>query len=164
MELTDDDVHALVQEIWDSVLQLEVLPAGPRDGGTDRTLSAFIHIHGDWEGTVVVQASAALAGAIAGAMFQADEADLTPEEVADALGEVVNMLGGSVKSMVDGQASLSLPLVIGGGDYTVAIPGSQVLNEVWFASRAEPLVVRIFERASAQLPTALRPAGVGGAS
>jgi chemotaxis protein CheX len=166
MELTDDDVHALVQEIWESVLQLEVVPtgmAGPHTPGeAPATLSAFIHIHGTWEGTVVVQASTALADQVASAMFMMPAEELTADETGDALGEVVNMLGGSVKSMVEGEASLSLPLVIGVAHYTVAIPGSHALNEVWFACGDQPLVVRVFERVSAQLPGELSPAAVGG--
>lgn len=151
MELTDDDIHALVQEIWDSFLQLEVVPTPPAETGGG-SLSGFIHIHGDWEGTVVLQSSASLATRIASEMFDLAAADLEESEVHDALGEIVNMLGGSVKSLVEGDASLSLPTVIGGTQYTVAIPGSNALNTVWFATEAEPLVVRVFERASADVP------------
>jgi chemotaxis protein CheX len=155
MELADDDICALVAEIWESVLQLEVVPTGPPPAQGDQTLSAFVHIHGDWEGTVVVQASAALADHVAAAMFLVPPDELGPGEVSDALGEVVNMLGGSVKSLVEGDVSLSLPVVIGGARYTVAIPRSTDLNEVWFDCRSEPLVVRVVERATADLPAGL---------
>lgn len=158
MHLTDDDVHALVTEIWESVLQLPVEPGDRPAEASEETLSAFIHIHGTWEGTVVVQASHALADAVACAMFMAEPGELADEEVSDALGEIVNMLGGSVKSMVEGQSSLSLPLVIGGARYTISIPGSHPLNEVWMGCMAEPLMVRIYERASADVPAELAPA------
>ncbi len=163
MEMTDADVYALVEEIWDSVLQMEVTPTGVGGGG-DATLSAFIHIHGAWEGSVVVQASADLAQQVAAVMFAMDVDELSPEDTSDALGEVVNMLGGSIKSMVEGDASLSLPLVIGGAHYTVAIPGSTALHEVWFACQSQPLVVRVFERLSSEVPPEIERAAAGAAT
>lgn len=151
MELTDDDIYALVQEIWTSFLQLDVLPAAPLQP-SDESLSGLIHIHGSWEGSVVVHASRTLATRIASVMFDTPADQLSTSDTDDALGEIVNMLGGSVKSLVDGPASLSLPTVIGGAQYTLAVPGSSNLNEVWFTTEDEPLVVRVLERASAEVP------------
>lgn len=153
MELTDDDIYQLVQEIWSSFLQLDVQPCPPGPGG-DESLSALIHIHGSWEGSVVIHASNALATRIAAAMFATPPDDLSADDTNDALGEVVNMLGGSVKSLVDGPASLSLPTVIGGAQYTLSVPGSSDLNEVWFTTADQPLVVRVLQRASADVPAA----------
>ena len=73
-------------------------------------------------------------------------------DIGDAFGEIANMLGGSVKALVDGPCSLSLPTVIGGTQYTLTVPGSTVLNESWFASAGHPLAVRVLQRASADVP------------
>lgn len=154
MELTDADIHTLVQEIWASYLLLDVEPA-PHPQTSDRSLSALIHIHGTWEGTVILHCSRALAGHIAGAMFAIEPEELSEDEVGDAVGEIANMLGGSIKSMVDGPASLSLPTVIGGEQYVVKIPGSTVLNEVWFTTSDESMVVSVLQRASSDVPVAL---------
>lgn len=150
MELTEDDIYALVQEIWSSFLMLDVEPTAPL-AASDRSISALIHIHGSWEGSVVVHFSHALSSHIASVMFDMDPAELTPDEVGDAVGEIVNMLGGSVKSLVDGPGSLSLPTVIGGSQYTLQIPGSTSLNEVWFVTAEQPLMVQVLQRTSADV-------------
>ncbi len=154
MELTEADIHALVEEIWASYLMLDVVPA-PAPGSEGQSLSALIHIHGSWEGTVILHCTRALSEQIAGAMFAVDPGELTDDEIGDAVGEIVNMLGGSVKSLVDGPASLSLPTVIGGAQYVVQIPGSTVLNEVWCTTGDQPMVVSILQRASAEIPATL---------
>ena len=151
MELTEDDICALIEEIWSSYLMLDVDPTAPVDPG-GRSLSALIHIHGSWEGTVIVHCSESLSTRIASAMFALEADELSADDVGDAVGEVVNMLGGSVKSLVDGPASLSLPTVIGGAHHTIQIPGSTVLNEVWFTTIGEPLSVTVLERATAEVP------------
>ena len=148
MELTDADVADLVTEIWSSMLQIDVEASGPAPLGTD-ALTAFISIDGDWQGNVVVQGTAALARGVAEAMFQVPASEIPDGEVADAFGEVVNMLGGSVKSMVEGSATLSLPTVTQGSTY--AVPGSTPIQEAWFSTLGEPLCVRVHERATSDV-------------
>ena len=155
MYLTDEDVESLVRDIWAAVLGLPVTAVPSVVEGPSH--AAVIHVHGSWEGTVVLHAASDLAAAVAGAMFACDPAELSEEEIADALGEVVNMLGGSVKAVVDGPASLSLPTVIAGAEM-VTLPGSTTLNAVSLASGHLPLSVHVLQRADARVE--LRPVGV----
>lgn len=148
MDLTHDDIHALVQEIWRSYLNLDIEPAAPHEPD-GQTLSAIIHVHGSWEGTVVMRTSRELAVSAAQAMF--DTEDLEEGDVDDALGEIANMLGGSVKALVEGPCSLSLPTVIGGRSYTLTVPGSSDLLVTWLSSASEPVQVRILQRATADV-------------
>lgn len=148
MDVTDADIHALVQEIWRSYLDLDVDP-GPVAEPEGPTLSGIIHIHGAWEGTVILRASQELATHAAEAMFGTEELD--DGDIDDALGEIVNMLGGSVKALADGPCSLSLPTVIGGRSYTLAVPGSSDLLGVWMASAGHPVHVRVLQRATADV-------------
>jgi chemotaxis protein CheX len=151
MDLTEDDIYSLVSEIWSSFLMLDVEPTAPV-ASSDRSISALIHIHGSWEGSVIVHCSHALSAHIASVMFDMPPEELTSDEIGDAIGEIVNMLGGSVKSLVDGPGSLSLPTVIGGSQYTLQIPGATELNEVWFVTAEQPLMVQVLERTSAAVP------------
>ena len=151
MELSHHDIRALVAEIWQSVLGMDIDDSGPRADDSP-SLSSLIHVHGAWEGTIVLHGTQALATAVAVSMFGMPADELSEDDIGDAFGEIANMLGGSVKAMVDGPASLSLPTVIGGTQYTLSVPGSTMLNESWFASAGQPLAVRVLERASADVP------------
>lgn len=115
---TPEDLASLVEEIWASLLgQAEPLLPAPDPGrGTDRpggaTWSAQVEIDGDWHGTVRVDLEQALALALAEHMLgpagtdPVDDADL-----ADAIGELANVVGGNVKSLLPGDGHLSLPSV-----------------------------------------------------
>ena len=61
-------------------------------------------------------------------------------EVVDALGEIANMVGGNVKSMLPGPSTLSLPSVVQG---QLSVPGTRMVREVQLSWRAQPLFVSL---------------------
>ncbi|MEZ6123598.1 MAG: chemotaxis protein CheX [Planctomycetaceae bacterium] len=78
--------------------------------GTQRVI-ASISISGEIDGIVVVEVPMDTAVLIAGTMFASPPEDLLEEEIHDAVGEIVNMLGGNVKGLSIGDSQLSLPCV-----------------------------------------------------
>ena len=79
-------------------------------------LAACIHIVGDWQGAAVIVMQHEIARYAASQMFsQPNDDDISEIMVADALGELANIIGGLIKSGLDGQNSLSLPVVVRGG-------------------------------------------------
>lgn len=80
-----------------------------RSHATDRI--AAIHISGDWEALVEVHFTESAAGMFAANMFAKEPAELTEDDIRDAAGEIVNMLGGNLKGMIPGESNLSLPCV-----------------------------------------------------
>lgn len=106
------DVHAILEEVWRSFLGDEdpLLPADrdPADPGW----SAAVTVSGKWEAMVTVELSAALADEVTRRMLGGS--DLAEEDIADAVGELVNMIGGNVKSLMPGPSALSLPMVTSG--------------------------------------------------
>lgn len=107
------ELHEIAAEVWSSFLDdslIEALPgAGP--AGEDRVIG-WVSISGDWCGHLYVTTSAAGAREIAATMFQLEAELIGPSEIADAIGEIANMVGGSVKGMVGADAVLSLPQVV----------------------------------------------------
>jgi chemotaxis protein CheX len=137
------DVYAVVEEVWTTFLGSEepIFPdsqPAPRQGGG---WSAAITVSGGWEAQVTVCLTHRGALGVTARMLACGEDDCTDEDLRDALGELVNMVGGNIKSLMDGPATLSLPLV-GSGDLT---PGSHLvqacaLDLVW---RGEPVSVTV---------------------
>jgi chemotaxis protein CheX len=108
------ELTEIVDQVWASFLDGELIPLAEPDvtrpyGGC---LVAWVSIGGDWSGHLSVVCSDSAARAIATDMFQLDSSEVTIAEVADALGEIANMVGGSVKGMVGANAVLSLPQVV----------------------------------------------------
>jgi chemotaxis protein CheX len=106
---TADDVRAVTRDVWEACLAsagepLEDGTPGPLEG---EVVLAQIRIAGGWSGAVTLEMSSAAATAAARVMLDARAVD--PDEVADAVGELVNIIGGNLKSLVPTPSRLSLP-------------------------------------------------------
>ena len=141
-----NEINGLVGDIWGSVLGIPATPASSDVRIEELRLTGFVHIQGDWEGTVTVDCPLPLATNAAAAMFAMEVGELSKEEIDDALGEITNMTGGGIKSMLDGSCKLSLPTVIEGTSFTVNVPGTEMVTELAFEAGGSWLMVRVLER------------------
>jgi CheY-specific phosphatase CheX len=107
-------IRDLVTQTWQNILGQEVQPTSiyALEGFS---LAACIHLVGDWQGAMTLVMEESVGRAVAARMFQMAPEDVKTEHLADALGELVNMLGGVFKSNLEGRVYLSLPVVIRGG-------------------------------------------------
>ena len=138
-----DDVQMVVDEVWTSFLGNEepLLPVAPE--AVDVGWSAAVTVSGEWHGMISVELPTGLAEQVTRRMLMVpdDEPVTLDEDVADAVGELVNMIGGNVKSLMPGPSVLSLPVVAAG---RVARPSDAVevcrLGASWGGS---PLLVSV---------------------
>lgn len=133
------DVEMVVTEVWSSFMgDQDPLLMGPP---TDLNVgwSSAVTVSGEWHGMISVELPTGTAEEITRRMLMVDEA--ADEDVADAVGELVNMIGGGVKSLMPGPSALSLPVVAAG---RVARPSDVVevcrFDASWAGS---PLVVSV---------------------
>lgn len=145
MEATEE-INDLVRDIWASVLGLDAEPAPATVRVEEPRLTGFVHIQGDWEGTVTVDCSLTLATTAAAAMFGMEPEELAKAEIDDALGEITNMTGGGIKSMLPGSCKLSLPTVIEGTGFTINVPGTALVRDLTYAAAGSWMAVRVLER------------------
>lgn len=106
------DVHMVIEEVWGSFLGGEepLLPGVP--GELETGWSAAVTVSGAWEGMISIEIPTQMAEEVTRRMLEVEE---TPDaDVADAVGELVNMIGGNVKSLMPGPSTLSLPVVAAG--------------------------------------------------
>lgn len=106
--LESRDLRGLVDDIWSSLFETPLDIDAPLP---DDVVTAFVDISGHWQGRVLVATTAEGAVSLAAYMLDVPEAWVQEADVADAIGELANIVGGSVKSCVDGQCALSLPNV-----------------------------------------------------
>ena len=145
VEPSYDDVQMLVEEVWTSFLGTEepLLPCGPAEMSVG--WSAAVTVSGEWHGMVSVELPTGLAEEVTRRMLMVEDAH--DEDVADAVGELVNMIGGNVKSLMPGPSVLSLPVVAAG---RVARPSDTVevcrLDASWAGT---PLLVSVYVRKDA---------------
>ena len=107
---------------------------------------ACVQITGDWEGAVILKCPTKLARLAGAIMFGVEIESGTADEAEEALGELTNMIAGTLKALLPGICYLSLPNVVHGLDYRTIVPGSRVLNQVAFKCRQKPFKVMLLER------------------
>jgi chemotaxis protein CheX len=111
----------------------------------EERLTGCVHITGEWRGAVLVEASDELSREAASAMFATPVADLSADEIADSLGELANMIGGNVKSLLPGPSTLSTPTVAQGPAYMLRMPGAVCINLVRLAWHGQPFTVTLWQ-------------------
>lgn len=148
MQVTHTDLSQIVEGIWSSVLGMEIqsLPAAPDAAHPASMLAACIQISGAWVGSVTLHCSSEVARQAAAVMFDMAEDSLSPGEIQDSLGELVNMVGGSVKSLLPETCILSLPAVVEGTDFSLCVPGASPIHQATFACHGQPVWVTLLER------------------
>ncbi|MFS3127088.1 chemotaxis protein CheX [Nocardioides sp. Bht2] len=113
-----EDLHALLDQVWESFVDTQpLLPAAPANAPA---WSTSVSVDGAWRGTIALYlsdvgaraiANAMLANARPGAIETAPEPP-TEEDLLDAIGELANILGGNLKSLMPEPSQLSLPVVV----------------------------------------------------
>ncbi len=152
--LTTDDVVRVTHEIWGSMLSLDLTTTGSAWGEDEVGVVGCVQIVGAWQGAVRLDMSPALAIKAAAALAGIQPAEVTPDAIKDAAGELANITAGSIKILLPGPSHLSLPVSADGTDYRVRIKGGRRLLQAAFDHLGEELLVTILERAEA-------PANVG---
>jgi chemotaxis protein CheX len=132
--VTADDVAEIAREVWASFLGLELEPLFLDEADlppvSGPSISGVVGISGAWNGSVAVECSKDHAVVAAEAMFAADAGSLAPEEIADAWGELTNMVGGNIKSLFPAPSALSVPTVTDGVSAQVFVPSATQLQRV----------------------------------
>ncbi|WP_426561104.1 chemotaxis protein CheX [Angustibacter sp. McL0619] len=106
-----DDVWQIVADVWESMLGLPAVRAD-RAFELHGALTASVQLSGDWDCLVTVTLPRSTAVDVTRVMLQLEDSDEVSEaDVADAVGEVVNVVGGNVKALLAGRTSLGLPKV-----------------------------------------------------
>jgi chemotaxis protein CheX len=147
--IQQDQIVEIAGSVWSSFLGMTMRepeasePAAPHD---EHSSIATVHISGSWNGSVILTCPTTLARAAASAMFEIGEEDLEDGEVADAVGELLNMIGGNLKCLLPEPSQLSLPTVSTGASQVVTIPGAGLLEHVELEVDGDRLQIAVWGR------------------
>ena len=93
------------------------------DHVTMHDYSGVIGLTGKAVGTVVVSLSKEMAIKATCKLLEAEESEITPEDIIDAVGELANVVAGGAKAQLEEyEMSVSLPTVITGQGHQVMFP------------------------------------------
>ena len=140
-ELIDEaTVQSIAEDAWTALVgEDEFLVPVPGELPAD-VLSSWVDVVGPWTGSVVLTTARETAADLTRALLGDHAPDeLEDEDVADAFGEIANVVGGNVKAALPGPSGLSLPDV---GDAPAIRNPADVcrLDVLW---RGRPLTISV---------------------
>ena len=141
----ENEIEQLTTSIWDAILHLPVVADGTPLPTDVQTMNACVHITGAWRGAVALSCGKEMASEAAEIMFGLESNTASKVEMEDAVGELVNMIGGNVKALLPESCQLSLPAVVQGSSYTVRVPGSRLVSQVPFRCGEHALNVSLLQ-------------------
>lgn len=110
-QIRSDDLAQIVQAVFETTMNLEAFEAqSPRLPLRER-LVASVELKGGWNGEVLVECGAPQACRFAGHFLGTATPACADSVVLDVLGELANVIGGNLKSMLARGIQLSLPSV-----------------------------------------------------
>lgn len=148
MIFNEAEICNLVEMIWYSILGVSVQRDPQLDGDPEeaRFLTGAVELAGAWAGTITLDCPYTLARYFSACMFAKDPATASPEDVHDGLGELANMVAGSLKPLVPGPTFLGLPTVTDGGEYHLQMLDAKPMVQTAFRCLGLPFQVTILER------------------
>jgi chemotaxis protein CheX len=143
----------IVDTVFGTMVSLEVSACQtPWFHGGDRLIAA-VHMMGAWNGALLMECDRGLACRIAGRFLSMDPPIAVDDDVRDVLGELANMVGGNLKSVMTPGIRLSLPSVVDGGDYSVRFCGTQIDARVSFHCDEGPFWITVLRVETSGLPS-----------
>ena len=145
-----------LSHVFSTMLTLEVTPAEVRSdwhAPGEMLVAGSVGFIGDVNGVVYIRVTAAFARKLAGRMLGLAEAELEGDEmVNDVIGELTNMVVGSVKSRLcdsDAPCVLTIPSIVRGQNFQIEPGCSCERRWLGFCCGADHIVVELLMKRSA---------------
>ncbi len=146
-KITPGDMAQIVQSVFETMVNLEVSENGePWFAGLDR-ITGLVHLSGDWNGVLLIECDHDQACRFAGQYLTIDPPETVNDDVRDVLGELANMIGGNLKSMLTAGIHLSMPLVVD-GTYHLRVGGAELNGRIAFQTEGKTFWVALIEMGS----------------
>jgi chemotaxis protein CheX len=138
--IDEPTVESIAQDAWIALVgEDEILVPIPGELPSD-VVSSWVDVVGPWTGSVVLTTGAQTAADLTRALLGDHAPELLDhEDVADAFGEIANVVGGNVKAALPGPSGLSLPDV--GAAPAVRNPADVCRVDVLW--RGQPLTISV---------------------
>ncbi len=143
VEIHSDELQQIVLSVFETMMGLEAYESGAPWQPTALWWTAAVYLTGDWNGAVLVECDQEQARQFATRFLSIEPCEAVEEVVRDVLGELANMIGGNLKSVVMPGIQLSMPSTVHGSDYSVRICGATIRRRMAFECVNGPFWVTI---------------------
>lgn len=131
--LSVDDVSKIVESVFETMMNISVSRGDASGQPVGDRVTASVFLEGDWNGAVSLECNRTQAYLFAGAFLAMDPPDAMDDDVRDVLGELANIVGGNIKSVIAAETRLSMPSVVEGNDYVLRVCGCEAGDRIPFS-------------------------------
>ena len=142
------DISAIVEDVFLTMLETKVSHIEQTAECRSHGLTAAVQFTGENRGSVLLQCSPEQAQFFTRCMMAGEEGPHDEEIVHDVLGEVANIVGGNVKSLLSPGGAMSTPIVVAGSDYTAHVCQRNSSQTLEFESEAGNFCVTLVRTAA----------------
>jgi len=143
----DAEMCRIVEDVLVTMTQYSVYradaPYSPDAGHT----TCAVYFAGSWSGAVLLECPFSMASEFTSRLMGIPRPAGFNDDVSDALGELANMVGGNLKSVLPKGVSLSMPSVVEGQSYSVRVCGTNRNRRMAFTGPDGPFWVTLVETA-----------------
>lgn len=144
VEAFQADIEQIVASVFETMLGLTAFPVPGTTPGSPE-VTAAIFFAGAWKGAALVECSLEQARAWTARLMEIDTPPSFTGDVQDAMGELANMVGGNLKSVLPRGTTLSMPSVVRGENYSLRICGDHVYHREGFTCGGDTFWVTLVE-------------------
>lgn len=145
VEAYDTEVCRIVQDVLYTMTQYPVTPSDQNyREGHDHTTCA-VYFAGVWSGAVLIECPHSMSFEFTARLMRIPKPIQFDNDVYDALGELANMIGGNLKSVLPRGVSLSMPSVVEGSNYSMRVCGANRNKQMAFEGPDGPFWVTLVE-------------------
>jgi len=136
------DIYQFAEGVFLSMLGLYVQPSDAPLPSSE-IVTAAVYFAGPWKGAVLLQCDPREACDFTSRLMGLPMSSEFDDDVRDAMGEIVNILGGNLKPILPHGVALSMPSVVAGFPSSLRICGNAPILRLAFSCEAGPFWLTI---------------------
>jgi chemotaxis protein CheX len=111
IEIPPGDLAQIVESVFETMMNLEAFRSPAPWFADEERVTASVQLSGDWTGSLTVECGRWQLARLAGRFLSLEPEAVAGDVALDVLGELANMIGGNLKSMLSPGIQISMPNV-----------------------------------------------------
>lgn len=146
MQFLESEIQQYNKLVWSTLLGFDIQPkSGSFNISSENTITGSVQISGKWNGVISLYLPSDLVSRITETMFSLESGQATLETKKDAIGEMINMIGGNIKSMLPQPSTLSTPIFSMEGE-SQQFPFTKRVTQCEFICKGNPFALSLYEQ------------------
>lgn len=146
MQFLEKEIQEYTQLVCSTLLgfEVQVLPGSFEASPTD-TVTGSVQVTGKWNGAIMLSLPSTLVDTLTEVLFSLEPGKASIEDKKDAVGELINMIGGNIKALLPQPSVLSVPLLAMAG-HSLYFPSTKMVTHCQFESQGNPFALSLYEQ------------------